>query len=95
VTHDQFYTDKEVVASYQKYVKTLVDRYKSSPNIFAWELINEARCSGDLPSAASCPGSETLTQWYKQQSAFVRKLDPYHMISTGGEGQFNQKDPVK
>jgi hypothetical protein len=70
-THDQFYSDKRVIASYrmfshnvwpsmpfnkslERYVETIVNRYKSSPNIFAWELINEARCSGDLPSSLAC-----------------------------------------
>jgi len=94
VTHDVFYTDQRIVASYQRYVKTIVERYQSSPNIFAWELMNEARCLSDTyPSGPACvPGSETITKWYKQQSDYVRSLDPFHMITTGGEGQFYFKD---
>ncbi|KAK7463661.1 hypothetical protein VKT23_005602 [Stygiomarasmius scandens] len=88
-THDVFYSDRRIVASYQRYVKTIVNRYKSSPTIFAWELMNEARCLGDLPSGPACvPGTELLNQWYKEQSDFVRSLDPHHLITTGGEGQF-------
>lgn len=44
--------------------------------MFAWELMNEARCAGDtLPSGPDCvPGSETLTTWYQLQSDYVRSL---------------------
>ncbi|KAI0931974.1 hypothetical protein AcW2_000736 [Taiwanofungus camphoratus] len=94
-THDEFYTNPATIASYQAYVQTIVERYRNSSTIFAWELMNEARCAGDsLPSGPNCvPGSETLTTWYQLQSNFVRSLDPYHMITTGGEGQFYWADP--
>ncbi|THH28077.1 hypothetical protein EUX98_g6126 [Antrodiella citrinella] len=113
-THDVFYTDPRIVASYrkfsasllsyswklipnscsEKYVRTIVERYKDSPAIFAWELMNEARCLGDLPAGPACvAGTNLLPQWYKAQSDFVRSLDPYHMITTGGEGHFFWADP--
>ncbi|KAH9482260.1 putative mannan endo-1,4-beta-mannosidase A [Psilocybe cubensis] len=60
---------------WKRYVTTIVNRYKSSPNIFAWEMMNEARCLGDLPAGPNCaPGTELLTKWYKQQTDFVRSL---------------------
>lgn len=95
ITHDEFYTNPTIIASYQRYAQTIVERYKDSPNVFAWELMNEARCAGDtLPSGPDCvPGSETLTTWYQLQSDYVRSLDPYHMITTGGEGQFYWAQP--
>ncbi|KAH8119717.1 glycoside hydrolase [Phellopilus nigrolimitatus] len=94
-THDLFFTNKDVIASYQSYVQTIVDRYKNSSSIFAWELMNEARCISDtLPAGPNCiPGTETLNTWYRQQSDFVRSLDPDHMITTGGEGQFYWAQP--
>ncbi|KAI0348478.1 glycoside hydrolase [Trametopsis cervina] len=95
-THDVFYTNPQIVKSYQSYVRTIVERYKSSPNIFAWELMNEARCSGDLSSGPACTpasGAETLLKWYKSQSDFVRSIDPHHLITTGGEGHFYWKNP--
>uniref|UniRef100_A0A8H8CKK8 mannan endo-1,4-beta-mannosidase n=1 Tax=Psilocybe cubensis TaxID=181762 RepID=A0A8H8CKK8_PSICU len=78
---------------WKRYVTTIVNRYKSSPNIFAWEMMNEARCLGDLPAGPNCaPGTELLTKWYKQQTDFVRSLDPFHMITTGGEGHFFKRN---
>lgn len=60
----------------EAYVKTIVTRYKDSPTIFAWELMNEARCLSDtLPAGPSCvPGSNTLRTWYQEQSNYVRSL---------------------
>lgn len=37
----------------QQYVKEVVDRYKDSPSIFAWEFTNEMNLYCDLPYAAS------------------------------------------
>lgn len=59
----------------ERYVQAIVNRYKDSPNIFAWELMNEARCLGDLPGGPNCvPGTGLLNHWYKQQADFVRSL---------------------
>ncbi|KAG6888688.1 hypothetical protein C0995_006678 [Termitomyces sp. Mi166 len=92
LTHDVFYTDARIIASFQRYVKTIVNRYKDSANIFAWELVNEARCLGDLPAGPNCvPGSNIIYNWYQQQSDYIRSLDPYHLITTGGEGHFYWK----
>ncbi|TEB34981.1 glycoside hydrolase [Coprinellus micaceus] len=92
-THDAFYSDPRIVASYQRYVKAIVNRYKKSANVFAWELMNEARCLGDLRGGPACaPGTDLISHWYKGQAAFVRKLDPYHLITTGGEGHFYKRD---
>ncbi|PFH54548.1 glycoside hydrolase family 5 protein [Amanita thiersii Skay4041] len=94
-THDVFYSDKRIINSFQRYVATIVNRYKHSPNIFAWELMNEARCLGDLPSGPACvPGTELLYHWYREQSDFIRSLDSHHLITTGGEGHFFWKKPV-
>ncbi|KAI5114986.1 hypothetical protein M0805_002266, partial [Coniferiporia weirii] len=60
-THDVFFTNEDVIASYQSYAKTIVERYKDSSTVFAWELMNEARCLSDtLPAGPDCvPGSGT------------------------------------
>jgi len=69
-----FQSNSLVLTASERYVKTIVNRYKDSPNVFAWELMNEARCLGDLRSGPNCPASGLLTRWYKQQSDFVRSL---------------------
>jgi mannan endo-1,4-beta-mannosidase len=63
---------------YLNYVSTLVNRYKSSTAIFAWELANEPRCQG-------CEVS-TITDWVISTSAYIKSIDPNHMV-TVGEGR--------
>lgn len=41
-----WYTDKRSQKVYKDYIKLLVNRYKCSSAIFAWELGNEPRCNG-------------------------------------------------
>lgn len=67
-----------VQQNYQKYISAVVSRYKTSTAIFAWELCNEPRCTG-------CP-TETITQWVTTTSAYIKSLDPNHMVCIGDEG---------
>ncbi|KAI9737330.1 MAG: hypothetical protein M1834_009483 [Cirrosporium novae-zelandiae] len=73
-----FYTDTASQATYKKYVKFLVNRYKNSSAIFAWELCNEPRCNG-------CPSS-TIYDWASEVSKFVKSIDSNHLVALGDEG---------
>ena len=77
-THASFYTDANSQAAYKNYIKFIVNRYKSSANIFSWELCNEPRCSG-------C-ASSVITNWATTISAYIKSLDANHMVSLGDEG---------
>lgn len=68
------------------YVKTLVNRYKQSPAVFAWELMNEPRCHG-------CPTS-VVTTWATEISAFIKSLDKNHMVTLGDEGWLTPADGI-
>ncbi|KAL4863200.1 mannan endo-1,4-beta-mannosidase B [Aspergillus spectabilis] len=73
-----FYTDKAAQSAYRRYIKFIVDRYKDSPAIFAWELGNEPRCKG-------CDTS-VIYNWAKDVSRYIKKLDKKHMVTLGDEG---------
>lgn len=61
-------------------VSTLTgERYAEDPTIFAWEIVNESH-------AHSHAGAEALLRWTAARAAFVRSLDPDHMISAGHIG---------
>lgn len=75
-----FFTNPRAQAAYKNYVSFIVNRYKSSPAIFAWELCNEPRCNG-------CPTS-VITNWASEISAYIKSLDPTHMVALGDEGWF-------
>ncbi|KAJ5481176.1 mannan endo-1-4-beta-mannosidase F [Penicillium diatomitis] len=73
-----WYTNTVAQTTYQAYIKAVVSRYISSPAIFAWELANEPRCKG-------CDTS-VIYDWAKATSAYIKGLDPKHMVTLGDEG---------
>lgn len=70
----------------------MVNRYKTSPAIMAWELANEPRCGADgvrnLPRSTTCT-PELITGWIQELSTYIKRLDPHHLVTWGGEGGFN------
>lgn len=76
--HNSFYTNPAAQAAYKKYIKLIVNRYKSSCAVFAWQLANEPRCSG-------CDTS-VIYKWASDISAYIKSLDSKHMVSLGDEG---------
>ena len=50
------------------------------PTIFAWNLMNEPRCTG-------CGWA--LQAWIEEMSLFVKSLDPLHMLTVGEEGFYS------
>ncbi|KAI0174410.1 putative mannan endo-1,4-beta-mannosidase C [Pestalotiopsis sp. NC0098] len=90
--HDDFYTLPKIKDAYKRYIETLITRYRDSPTIFAWELVNEPRCAADgtrnIPTSGNCT-TETLSSWIDEMSTYVKSLDPYHLVTWGGEGEFS------
>ncbi|WYZ43826.1 hypothetical protein EsH8_VII_000262 [Colletotrichum jinshuiense] len=76
--HNGWYTNTAAQTQYRKYIETVVNRYKSSSAIFAWELANEPRCQGCSTSV--------IYNWAKSTSEYVKSLDPNHMVTLGDEG---------
>ncbi|KAI4863393.1 glycoside hydrolase family 5 protein [Hypoxylon rubiginosum] len=73
-----WYTNTAAQTQYKAYIKAVVSRYANSPAIFAWELANEPRCNGCATSV--------ITNWASTTSAYVKSLDPAHMVTLGDEG---------
>ncbi|KAL4243514.1 glycosyl hydrolase 5 (cellulase A) family protein [Abortiporus biennis] len=88
--HDLFYTDSRVIAAYKNYIKTFVSRYSSNIMIFAWELANEPRCKGSTGTWSGTCNTTTITNWAKDISAYIKSIDPSHMVAIGDEGFYNQ-----
>ncbi len=71
---------RPVPAWYRQHIQTLIDRvnpytgltYRDDPTIFAWELANEPR---RYPQG-----------WIDDTAAFIKSLDPNHLVTTGVEG---------
>ncbi len=82
-----FYTDSKSQAAYKAYIEFIVNRYKSSPAIFAWELCNEPRCSGCKTSV--------ITNWASDTSAYIKSLDPDHLVSIFFQSNIQDLDIVE
>ncbi|ROW07561.1 hypothetical protein VPNG_06781 [Cytospora leucostoma] len=76
----EWFTDEISQKVYRNYINVLVNRYKASSAIFAWELANEPRCNGCATSV--------LTQWASNTSQYIKSLDGGHLVTLGDEGWF-------
>lgn len=83
--HEQFFSDPQAKQLFKAHLKVMLGRvnsingraYKDDPTIFAWDLINEPRCY-------DCGG--LLAEWVQEMAAFVKSIDPNHMVTVGEEG---------
>uniref|UniRef100_M8CDR8 mannan endo-1,4-beta-mannosidase n=1 Tax=Aegilops tauschii TaxID=37682 RepID=M8CDR8_AEGTA len=62
--------------------------YKDEPTIFAWELMNEPRVPSDL-------SGKTMERWVASMSAYVKSVDPKHMVEIGMEGFYGESTPER
>ena len=76
----RFYTIPQCQTTFQAAIAAVIGRtntvsgmlYRDDPTIFAWELANEPR---NYPQA-----------WIDETAAFIKSLDPNHMVTSGSEG---------
>ncbi|MBN2744767.1 MAG: CIA30 family protein [Marinilabiliaceae bacterium] len=84
-----FYSNSTCKTYYKNYVSMWLNRtntksgkkYKDDPTIFAWQLTNEARSTRQTVT--------DFVDWAAEMSAYIRSIDPYHMICMGDEGLMN------
>ncbi|KAI3831173.1 hypothetical protein MKW92_047311 [Papaver armeniacum] len=89
---DDFFTHPTLRTYYKNH--TVLNRvntftnvtYKNDPTIFAWELMNEARCSSD-------PSGDTLQAWIQEMAMHVKSIDPNHLLEIGVEGFYGPSTP--
>lgn len=95
-SHDEFYTDENTKGWYKDHVAAVLDRvnsyngrrYRDDPTVFAWELANEPRCLLD-------PAGFVLNGWFEEMGAHVKSLDGNHLVTTGIEGFYNTRNPIR
>lgn len=88
---EAFYSDPRAIEHQRAYLTALASRtnsrtnrpYATDPTIFAWELVNEARCS----NAAFCD-VDTLSVWAETMAGALREAGAVQPIAWGGHGFF-------
>lgn len=78
-----------------RYVPLFLFSRTTVAKLTLYDLGNEPRCGADsirnLPESPDGCSPELLTEWITEMSAFVKELDPNHMVTWGGEGAFNRE----
>ncbi|GMY25719.1 mannan endo-1,4-beta-mannosidase 6 isoform X1 [Fagus crenata] len=93
---DDFFSDPTLRAYYKAHVKMVLNRvntltnitYKDDPTIFAWELMNEPRCTSD-------PSGNKLQSWIGEMAVYVKSIDPKHLVEIGLEGFYGPSTPAR
>lgn len=81
-----FYTNEETRRLYREHLEKVVNRrntvtgilYRDDPNIFGWELMNEAQ--------AVTGRWEERRAWIAEMSTYLKSLDPNHIVTPGDWG---------
>lgn len=81
----QFFKNDAAQKAYFNHIETIINRtnsisnqkYKDNPTIMAWQLANEPR---------AIIRNRAYRRWIKKTAAFIKKLDPHHLVSIGSEG---------
>lgn len=87
----RFITNEKAKGLFKEHVKNVVTRvntvtgkpYTEDPAIFSWQICNEPRCFVKTPEV-----KEAFATWLCETAAYIKSLDPNHMVSTGNEGMF-------
>lgn len=95
----EFYQNGEAQELFRRYIEHLVTRVNSVTNepyiedtsIMAWQLANEPR-----PGRGDMSSEDILAyiDWVGETAAYIKSLDPNHMVSSGSEGETGSLDSM-
>lgn len=91
-THDDFYTDSNIISAFKNYIQHVVSRYSNNPTVLGWELANDPRCGSSAPASSSC-NTHTITTWVNEISGFIKSIDSKHLVTAGDGGFFCEGCP--
>jgi len=84
VLPQDFWVDKDAKQAFKDYLAYVIARWANRPNLFAWELMNEANLTPRY-------GDHDLISWHREMSKFIRTQDPYdHPVTTS----LNKRDSL-
>ncbi|MDI6783740.1 MAG: cellulase family glycosylhydrolase [bacterium] len=76
---DLFYSNLTCKQEFKKYIDFMLNRYKNNPTFLGWHLLHEGRGYTDT-------SANLFYSWVTEMSAYVRQIDPNHIITIGDGG---------
>ncbi len=89
---DRFYQDNVLIkdfftggyqANYLPFVRQIIETFRSEPQILAWEIGNELKLDRGNKADENDPNPLCYIDFVHAVAAFIRQLDPNHLITTG------------
>lgn len=85
-TPEEFWSNTQARQAFKNYLDQIVRRWSAWPNLFAWELFNEA----DLVPRNY---EDEVTEWHEEMGEYVRQNDPYdHIVTTSTSSAWTLQD---
>ncbi|TFK71218.1 glycoside hydrolase family 5 protein [Pluteus cervinus] len=91
-THDEFYTNTEIISAFKAYIQHVISRYADDPTIMAWEIANDPRCGSSILPSNNC-NTHTITNWVDEISSFIKGIDKKHLVTAGDAGWYCLRCP--
>lgn len=84
----QFHACEPCCEQFRDHIKFILSRtnrytnrkYTEDPSIMTWEIANE-------PRALTETNKELFAQWISETAAYIKSIDPNHLVTTGTEGK--------
>ena len=89
-TMHAFASNPKAVALFQDHVRRVVERYKDSPAVFAWQVCNEPR-----PFTYDPEKIEDFVAYVQGTARLIKSIDPRHLVSTGNEGAMGSDESIE
>lgn len=86
---EEFWSNREAIEIFKNKVRYMIARWSYSPNILAWELINEADLTLNFFNA-----KDSFVSWVEEISRYVKSLDPYKRLVTVNLADYNSEPRI-
>ena len=85
-----FASNPRAVSLFQEHVRRVVERYKDSPAVFAWQVCNEPR-----PFTTDPARIDDFVAYVQGTARLIKSIDPDHLVSTGNEGAMGSNEDIE
>ena len=95
-----FYQSEKAQQEYRKTIKKIITRvntisgkaYVDDATIMSWQLANEPRPGNSKTTEKE---KQIYIDWINSVTAYIKSLDPHHLVSTGSEGLKGSAEDAK